>query len=88
MSAGYRITRTPNIGTTAVRVSEPRSNRRTIKNIGQTNLELVEKLGDAYGTGYPLAPGGAFNFDDAGQMSGGIYVVSESAGGAVAVLGY
>jgi hypothetical protein len=88
MSAGYYVRRTNNIGVTGTRVSDSRANRRTIKNIGTTNLEIVETQGAAFGGGYPLAPGAAFNFDDAGMMDGPIFVASESAGGAVAVLGY
>jgi hypothetical protein len=88
MSASYRIRRTTDIGNVGKVVSPAHGNRRTVKNTGSTNLELVAKVGDAFGTGYPLAPGAAFNFDDAGLMDGEIIAASESAGGACIVIGY
>ena len=88
MSTGYSVKRITDIPNTGTLVSESGNNRRTLKNTGSTTLELVETLGAAYGTGYPLAPGGVFNFDDAGNMQGPIYLASSDAGGACAVIGY
>jgi hypothetical protein len=86
--AGYKVVRTNDIGTTGKKVSEGTGARRTLYNTGSTTLELVETEGAAYGTGHPIPPGGVFNFDDDGLLTGAIFLASSAAGGACSVIGY
>lgn len=88
MTTSLSVKRTTGIGTTAVEVSPGGNARRSIANIGSTTLELCEKVGDAYGTGFPLPAGTAFTFDAGGSISGSIYVASSGAGGVAAVVSY
>lgn len=87
-SASFSVARTTGIGTTGVQVSaaDP-ANRRTVSNIGSVACEIMPGA-TAYGTGYPLAAGQAFTFDDAGRTKAAIFVACSAAGGSVAVMSY
>ena len=84
----FGVVRTAGIGTTGVLVSGPDpQNRRTVTNTGSVACEIMPSAG-AYGTGYPIAPGGSFTFDAAGRTTAAIYAACSAAGGSVAVMSY
>ncbi|MDR7037393.1 hypothetical protein J2X36_002140 [Methylobacterium sp. BE186] len=88
MPSSYDVQKTDEIGTTGVLVSGPTTARRVIRNVGAVACELVMVKGAAYGTGHPLPVGESFTFDEAGKMTGPIFVAAASQGGSVSVMAF
>lgn len=86
MSGSYRVGKVTIDSAVAVKAVDAGSNRLTIKNTGTTILEMHNAVGDAYGTGYPLAPGSGFTFDDNGSMGGPVLISSAAAGGQISFM--
>ncbi|GJD93370.1 hypothetical protein [Methylobacterium iners] len=88
-SAAISVQKISGIGTTGALVSAPdTANRRTVMNTSASiTCELMGSAA-AYGTGWPLPPGGFFTFDASGRTSAALYVACASAGGTVAVMSY
>lgn len=87
-TGAFSVARVAGIGTSGVLVSaaDPIS-RRTVTNTGSVACEIMPGAA-AYGTGYPIAPGGSFTFDAAGRTTAAIYAACSASGGSVAVMSY
>jgi hypothetical protein len=87
-TGAFSVARVAGIGTSGVLVSaaDPVS-RRTVTNTGSMACEIMPGAA-AYGTGYPIAPGGSFTFDAAGRTTAAIYAACATSGGSVAVMSY
>lgn len=88
MAGSYQVGRVAVETTSAIRALSASSSAVTIKNIGTTTLELHNAIGNAYGTGYPLAPGAGMTFDTTGPLGGDLFVSSSAAGGILAFIRY
>lgn len=87
-TGAFSVARISAIGTSAMLISAADLiGRRTVTNTGSVACEIMPAA-TAYGTGYPIAPGGSFTFDAAGRTTAAIYAACASSGGSVAVMSY